>query len=78
MALARAADAAAQAGVAADLFAVLEAGPIAEFGDEHAQRQRPQTFGPGFWGERLNLLGEAVELVLDGGNEFAPDLQPGA
>jgi len=47
----------------------------AEFGDEHPQRERPQTFGPGFWGERLNLLGEGVELFLDGGNELAPHLQ---
>ena len=77
MALAGTADAAAQSGVTADLFAVLEAGPVAEFGDEHAQREWTQTFGPDFRGQGLDLFGQGVELFLDGGNEFAPDLQPG-
>jgi hypothetical protein len=76
MTLARTADAAAEPGVTADLFAVLEPGPVTEFGDEHAEGERTQTFGPNLWGQGLDLLGEGVQLFLDGGNKFAPDLQP--
>ena len=76
MAEARTADAAAQAGVTADLLAIVEAGPVAQFGDQHSQRERAQTFGPDLGRQRLDLLGQGVQLFLDGGDEFAPDGQP--
>ncbi len=70
-----AADPTTQAGVTADLFAVFEARPVAEFGDEHPQRQRAQTFGALLGSECLNLFGQGFQESFNGQDELAPDVQ---
>ena len=75
MTLARTAHPAAQSGVTADLLAVLETRPVAQFREQGSKREGTQTFGPLLGSQRLDLLGQGLELFLDGGNEFAPDVQ---
>lgn len=76
MGLAAGTDAAAEAGEGADLFAVVETSPVADFVGGAGQRQRAQTERAGFAGLTDDGFGQPRELLVEGFDEDAEDVEP--